>query len=107
MYNINSPQFALAPQPPDTHNPGEVKQYGKDWFSGNAPNAILGPDSDWTHAMQNSTAMAIDRVRAREMLDNFCKPLNGAHFPRIFGEFSGWVGLEGERAFRMKAVGVG
>jgi hypothetical protein len=26
---------------------------------------------------------------------------------RIFGEFSGWVGTEGEGAFRMKAVGVG
>jgi hypothetical protein len=25
----------------------------------------------------------------------------------IFGEFSGWVGTEGEGAFRMKAVGVG
>jgi len=72
----NFPTGPLPINPPIT-DPGDPDSYGWDWLNGIARDAVLGPDSPWTKAMQRSTVMNIDRERAKSALRRHCTPYVG------------------------------
>ena len=82
-------QPLLTEPPAPTTDPGNAHDYGSQWLDGTAPSAILGQNSQWTHDMQNSRVVNIDRNRmSAKLRDSICSSSKNISVP-LGGELGG------------------